>query len=309
MALIHDIQNLASNESSSMKDIISKAYLVARKLKLTKDSEWLKLELNGYPTTNDNNKLPDYRIFTGVLEAHNPYNGLWMPVLSDGNELIDKVSIWPFVGSIEEAESILANLIKNKTELVIRLNNNINYLLSQCMTVKFSTKFRLLLSHSHLINLLSKVRGNILIWSCELEDKGIIGDGMNFSLNEIKAAETMNTSVTYNITTGNNGPVQIQHESHKSDQNQHNNSMIDVERVSLLMAEIKEALPKIKFSNDSDSLEINKQLHIISEETNKPTPDMALVTKTLGFVREILTGAASSVFSTGIIYEITKLIS
>ncbi len=80
-------------------NLLRKAYLVARKLKLQEFEDWVNNELNGY---KDLDKIPDYRLLRGELKAWNTYHG-WIPViLQNDNEKI----------TTHLAPDSLANLLK-----------------------------------------------------------------------------------------------------------------------------------------------------------------------------------------------------
>jgi hypothetical protein len=71
-----ELQALSSDPSVDIVATLMKAKMIAVKLGLPEITEWIELELNGYPT---NNAIPDYRKGQGQLKAFNPFNG-WIPV-------------------------------------------------------------------------------------------------------------------------------------------------------------------------------------------------------------------------------------
>lgn len=76
-SLVLELQRDALDKSVSTTDLLRKALVVARKLKVTDLVEWLTHELNGYPEGAD---VPEYRKLQGELKVHNPYHG-WMPLM------------------------------------------------------------------------------------------------------------------------------------------------------------------------------------------------------------------------------------
>jgi hypothetical protein len=64
--VVIELQHDALNRDIPVTDLCRKAYVVARKLKITEFKEWLKDELDGY---TDNASIPKYREVTGLVKA------------------------------------------------------------------------------------------------------------------------------------------------------------------------------------------------------------------------------------------------
>lgn len=77
MDVVIDLQSEAINENTDIMSLLRKAYLVARKLKLTEFGEQVSRELNGY---EEQEKVPKYRQYHGEVKAYNPCYG-WVPVI------------------------------------------------------------------------------------------------------------------------------------------------------------------------------------------------------------------------------------
>ena len=81
--IVIELQHEALKSDFDIMNLLRKAYLVARKLKLQEFEDWVNNELNGY---KDLDKIPDYRLLRGEIKAWNPYHG-WIPViLQNDNE-------------------------------------------------------------------------------------------------------------------------------------------------------------------------------------------------------------------------------
>lgn len=61
-SVILDLQKEALDKDISVNDLLRKAYVVARKLKIDEFEKWTQLELNGYKELED---IPDYRHLVG----------------------------------------------------------------------------------------------------------------------------------------------------------------------------------------------------------------------------------------------------
>ena len=58
---------------TDMGDLLRKAMVITRKLKLRAMSDWCSSELNGY---DDYTKVLSYRVLEGEVKVYNPYNGI-----------------------------------------------------------------------------------------------------------------------------------------------------------------------------------------------------------------------------------------
>lgn len=77
--IVYELEREALDESVTIEALLRKAFLVARKLKLTEFEEWITREQNGYT-----DEVPEYRMISGDYKALNPYRG-WVPVVLSPN--------------------------------------------------------------------------------------------------------------------------------------------------------------------------------------------------------------------------------
>ena len=76
--IVLKLQREALDKSTRVSDLLRKALLVARKLKVIDLESWILSELNGY---SDGSSIPDYRWVSGEIKSFNPYNGMWLPIM------------------------------------------------------------------------------------------------------------------------------------------------------------------------------------------------------------------------------------
>lgn len=81
--IVIELQHEALKSNFDIMNLLRKAYLVARKLKLQEFEDWINNELNGY---KDLEKIPDYRLLRGEIKAWNPYRGYLMGLTTAGKE-------------------------------------------------------------------------------------------------------------------------------------------------------------------------------------------------------------------------------
>ena len=182
-SIVFQLQELAADPNSNIEELLNKALLVARKLKIKKFRKWCESELEGY----ERDDVPEYRIIKGQLKVFNPYRGLQPFIIPDSlDRLITTIKIKESVGEINN----LLNQEGNSYESVIS-----NEAKSQLMSMQqgfTQLEPRVMFERSQLLSVPSKLRLIILNWSLQLEEDGILGEGMKFSEREKKAAMSVN---------------------------------------------------------------------------------------------------------------------
>jgi hypothetical protein len=176
--IVIELEKEALDESVSVESLLRKAYLVARKLKLTEFEEWVNKEQNGY-----NGEVPDYRMISGNYKAWNPYRG-WMPVILTPKmgKFMSKIPLHQSISSLTETYT------SNEGSIQFTLNAEINDFLNRS-TDGFETQFAFSTSRSEIYCILSTVRNKILDWALLLEENEIVGEGMTFTDEEKKKAQ------------------------------------------------------------------------------------------------------------------------
>jgi hypothetical protein len=181
-SLVLELQELASNSSNDIRDLLRKALLVATKLKVDDFRDWIECELNGYGDRD----VPDYRTTRAELKAFNPYRG-YIPFLIKDDNLYDKVT------QVELRESIssLVSLLDKDTgeggrHLMIPFSNQMKMFLTEGQDV-YMEPIRFIGSNI-IARIIDAVRTMILDWSLKLESEGILGAGLSFSEEEKQKA-------------------------------------------------------------------------------------------------------------------------
>ncbi|BBO74353.1 hypothetical protein DSCW_17700 [Desulfosarcina widdelii] len=190
-SLVLELQSEAMNPNSRLSDILRKALVVAKKLKINDFKSWIDSEMKGYQKEAI---IPSYRNVKGSLKAWNPYNG-WIPVVMENSEAMEAISKRDIGQPISELESLIHEKEKGGVLQVPLPHDWIMKLFSHSEQFRLGMVPTLLVDRSQIFRILDSVRNEILNWSLELENQGILGDGMSFSIEEINKAG----SVTYNI--------------------------------------------------------------------------------------------------------------
>ncbi|EPL7762815.1 hypothetical protein [Acinetobacter baumannii] len=182
-SIVLQLQELAVDPNSNIEELLDKALLVARKLKIKKFRKWCENELEGY----DKENIPDYRVIKGQLKVFNPYHGLQPFIIPDTlDRLVTTIKIKQSVGEINNLLSQEGNSFENV------ISNEAKSKLMSMQKGFTQLEPRVIFERSQLLSISSKLRNIILNWSLQLEEDGILGEGMKFSEKEKKAAMSVN---------------------------------------------------------------------------------------------------------------------
>ena len=192
-SLVLELQDMASSRRHVVMDLVRKALVVSRKLKLTEFSEWLDSEMNGY--TGEAQEVPDYRKVRAYMRIVNPYHGL-QPLFMPAS-LEKQLCHVEFRQGISVVVDILQrhrdDPDRSDPKLALRPEER-EFLLAHMDLPLEPVR---LVSLSQLDLMVNGVRNTILDWSLKLEEEGILGEGMTFSKDEKeKAAASPQINIT-----------------------------------------------------------------------------------------------------------------
>ena len=209
--IVLDLQLEALSKDSDVLNLLRKAYVVARKLKLDEFEEWVNSELNGY---KDGNKIPEYRKVKGEVKGWNPYHG-WIPMIMQDTEIENMISEHLVSDSIPNLKNVYDSA--NGSNATLQFNAGMNNLLSKLSD--FNTKYALMISANQIYNIMERVRNIVLDWSITLEEKDILGEGLQFTKREKDIAVSSSTINNYtNNFYGDVRETQIQQDTSESTQ-------------------------------------------------------------------------------------------
>ena len=187
--IVLDLQLEALSKDSDVLNLLRKAYVVARKLKLDEFEEWVNSELNGY---KDGNKIPEYRKIKGEVKGWNPYHG-WIPMIMQDTEIENMISEHLVSDSIPNLKNVYDSA--NGSNATLQFNAGMNNLLSK--SSGFNTKYALMISANQIYNIMERVRNIVLDWSITLEENDILGEGLQFTKREKDIAVSSSTINNY----------------------------------------------------------------------------------------------------------------
>lgn len=265
--------------------LLRKAKLIASKLRLTDTTDWLEQELNGY--SGPWKDIPSYRIGTGMPKYFNPYHGWLDIVLSDPrtNTAVSTCHLPQSIAEIEHLSSKGSNgfvILGFPAPIADFLHNSIN--------IEFNCGLHL--STAVLIGVIEGVRNTVLDWTLNLEQQGIMGEGLSFSKTEIERAQ-MVTNHIYNSNVGVVGQVlgdaSMAHFQTSSGE-------LDQQKLTELASQIRAASGGLPEGVGKAVLKPVAEL-----EKAATTGDKNRVTTAFASIRSVLEGASGNLAAAGIL--------
>lgn len=289
-SLVLELQRDALDKSVSAVDLLRKALVVARKLKVTDLIDWLTHELNGYP---EGAEVPEYRKLRGELKVHNPYHG-WVPLMISNPEHAEILSKRGTSQAISELDKIANG---DSDMAYVRLPRSIEHDLMKGM--EFPLQPAVILSKTQIHGLVDKVRNTVLEWALGLEEQGITGEGMSFSAEEQKQAGnvTLNVGHLGNLI-GSMQDSQIQQDT--TDSTQTYSKTLDLEAVARVIGELRSRMDEASLDADA-AAQVKSEITCVEAQLAAPRPNVSVIKESLRSTRAILEGVASSAVFQGII--------
>ncbi|PGU46913.1 AbiTii domain-containing protein [Bacillus cereus] len=294
-SIVLELQREATSSSSNISDMLRKALIVARKLKVIDFENWLVQEMNGYKLSA-RDETPDYRVIVGQVQYLNPYHG-WSSVIIKDEKVVD------FFDRNKVAEPIteLENLVNNDSKfLYLQLPQVIQNILIDYF--QETAQFRLRFGKSQAKQIIDNIRNIILEWALKLEEDGIMGEGLSFSDKEKEEAKKQNYTVNHFNVNAPISSLQLQQNTVNSTQTMTNG--VNVEQISNLISQLKENL-------NQAGLQVNQQraveaeVETISAELASAQP--TVIQKSLQSIRTMLEGAGGNLAASGLMFMIDKI--
>ncbi len=186
------------SHTGSVLGLLRKALAVSTKLSINEVRAWAKSEIEGYK-----GDVPEYREFGCQLKTRNPYYG-WQTVRMDARnkeeaDCFKLLTVRKIKNPIAEVESWLADT--GGDSVVQPLPDSIASLLG------IDLPLAQFVARGACAVIPDRIRSYILEWSLDLEQKGILGNGMTFTTQEKAQAPNVTTNNFYAPQYQNNGQV------------------------------------------------------------------------------------------------------
>lgn len=259
-SIVLELQQELLRKDCDILQALRKAHVIAVKLKLTDIDIWIRNELNGYSCSNDN--IPEYRNIQGIVKFNNPVHGWISLIFEDKKEedLLSHRKLYQPIGEIIE-------LSKGIESLFIPFPGSISQKLSKNAGSPVVLEAALFITKAAVNSVVEKVKNTLLEWTLELEESGILGDGMTFSDSEAAAAKRFPQQINYygTVVNGNISGSQIASGS--------NNSLVyNATELRDAVCEIRKTLERENLSKDDmvSATELLEDITSKIEQKKKP---------------------------------------
>lgn len=182
-SLVIELQKDSLNPSIHITDLLRKALLVSKKLKIKDIDEWLSNEMNGYT-----DKIPDYREVRGLIKGRDGY-GRWID-FAVHSEIFEPFEYRKLPVPISQLETVLTQSEDGFFRLYFP--SEAAALLSNLMGGGYNPA--LSVPTHQIVKIIDVVKNKILEFAVDLENRGVFGEGMVFTQDEKEKAQ----NITYN---------------------------------------------------------------------------------------------------------------
>jgi AbiTii len=210
--LVQEIQTQALDPTVRVTDLLRKVKLAAVKLKLTETIDWVEHELRGYLGIDDD-QVPTYRRGHGTLMQNDQFGSR----VAHGDTMTVAALSQVFLREPISSLEALANSSGNT--LIIGVDPDIEASIKTHMGLTTSS-FSVTFGKSMVISAIDRVRDLILDWSVALEQQGILGEGISFTMEEKDKASIAGSTINIQSFQGHLGNV-------TGDQNRTNVASLD----------------------------------------------------------------------------------
>lgn len=294
-SLVLELQKDALNRQIAVSDLLRKAYVAARELKVSEMHQWVERELNGYKGLRGKD-IPPYRHIRGQISAYNPFHG-WQPILMPWDE--DGSSpTRPCAESVAELEDLL-KASGGSRRLIWSLPDSVVQKLQTA--IEFDLQIAFLVSPAQITGILDAVRNIVLKWSMDLEERGIRGENMQFTANE--RAEAAAIGSLTQIIYGSN--VQIQQATSQSAQLGYNAESFSLEEIHQLLELMKAASEALSSDHDRDA--IRTEIASAELQLKSPKPNKGVIREALLSAKRIFEGAGGAALGNAIPAILAKI--
>jgi hypothetical protein len=283
-SIVLELQRDALDRQVPISDLLRKAYVVAKKLRIAEFQNWVSQELNGYERAED---IPKYRQVNGSIKAWNPFHG-WQAVIFHDPEREEILSRRACGQSIAEIESLLAGKERSDS-LMMPFTAAQEQILRKA--IHFDTQITLMISSTAMVRIVDAVRTTILNWAMKLEEDGIIGEGLSFTPNERQIADRS----SYNINNffGSVQGAQIQQGTSGSFQVSFA-KQFDQTALNEFFSLLRKEMPSLGLSSEIEQ-ELDAEIKTAEAQARSPKPKNNVIRESLSSIRRIIEGAGAGI--------------
>lgn len=292
-----DLQCELLDTNCDILKALRKAHVIASKLKLTEFDAWIRLELNGYNGYTDE-QVPEYRQVKGALQAKNIYHG-WVTIQFATNEqerMLNSVKMRQSIGKLQQFCD------KNSSgTLLCYQSAEQSRAISCAIEASEPMEIALAIEDVEINAIIDRVHSMLLEWTLNLEQEGILGEGLQFTGEETMQAATMPQQINHYYGTVVQGDVS---QSQMVSGN-HNTVLFDYSKASNLIAQVRESIAKETLSSENKETALDLVDDVDSKISAQKNP--ILIRAVLTGLRDFLIASGASVTAALIVQMLSNM--
>jgi hypothetical protein len=290
--LIEELQRDALNSSVPVTQLLQKCLVVGSKLKIRTLVDWARLELDGYK----DKQVPEYREVAGFPQVFNPVRG-YQPLNFGNSDTAQRFSTMFFNQPVSELEHGIGQggdgfHVSYTPEIEIALRKAVRPLQMTPSLLVPSYQFH---------RILEAVRKAVLEWALELESTGVKGEGMSFSAEEARKAQ----SATYNISNHIYGNVEHSQVGTAASTQRNVLHAEDKAKLDAIVRELKNAAETFVIEQQAKN-ELSAEIKTLEAQAGSPKPKIPVIKEALNTVRNILEGIAGNLAAAAILNQMNN---
>ncbi|WP_447754540.1 AbiTii domain-containing protein [Pseudomonas nicosulfuronedens] len=289
-ALVSELVSAAIDPTVSSAELLRRALVVTRRLGVSELVDWINGELNGYHS----GEVPQYRRVKGQLVVENPIHGP-IPLFSDP-DFVDDLTDFPIRQSLPE----LIEVSKSTTGIFSHFPTSVEQRLMRMIEESNGVALRPALKFStvQINGVIEKVRSRVLEWALDLEEKGVLGEGMTFSPEEKQIVQQQH----YHF--GDVSGSQIQIGTSESSQHQAGGDMTALTALIEHLAGVirKDAVDVVTRT------ELEAELATLRAQAASPKPKWPIIRATASSIKSVLENVAGGALASQALPYLAALI-
>lgn len=298
--LVNELQQAAMNKAIAVSELLRMAKVISAKLQLPEATVWIDLELKGY---TDPTIVPQYRLVRMHVRQLNPYHG-WQEINIQSGELRDAICNQQVFDSVPVIESPVERIDKEGGTIGRSLSIPVEQFIRKQLPIQLQLQAQTDASAFHAI--LDGTRTRILEWALDLEQKGVVGEGMTFSEGEQRrAAAAPVASITIGTIENMAGTIGVNYGSQNTTamQMSHSDFITNVRKFTTATREM------LKDGPSEEVNEVRCALDEVDIEINSPEQEEGRIKKALRKVASAAVSLGTFAAQAAIKAEIGKLLS
>lgn len=291
--LVLELQRDAMDKEVAVSDLLRKAVVVSAKLRVVDVRTIFENELEGYPAEAE---LPPYRILGAELKVWNPYHG-HQPLYfqNEGDvEFLRKLQLRQRVAGLEA-------LVAGGDSYNFPFSAAMEQHLMEGMDVELRPLR--VVGKPQIVGVLDAVRNSVLKWALELEQRGVVGEGLTFSPHEVQSASTVSYHITNHIGSMSNSQIQ-----QASGGTQELNVSADYLALVGLLKEIRQQIPSLQLDNPV-ALGLVADIDTAVAQASAPSPKKGVIGEAMRSIRTTLEGAAGNLLASDLTQRLLPLLT